>query len=135
MPAIVIYVAYYLFLMSLRNLILTDTIPLYPGLYVVPLVFLLFVAIPLNLPKSYIKRWSRKSRATTAAAAAAANSMTTPNSAADATAAKDATKSEAETAQSTERAASTKSKASAASASSPNKDEKAQRSSDDSEGR
>lgn len=135
MPAIVIYVAYYLFLMSLRNLILTDTIPLYPGLYVVPLVFLLFVAIPLNLPKSYIKRWSRKSRATTAAAAAAATSMTTPNSAADATAAKDATKSEAETAQSTERAASTKSKASAASASSPNKDEKAQRSSDDSEGR
>lgn len=135
MPAIVIYVAYYLFLMSLRNLILTDTIPLYPGLYVVPLVFLLFVAIPLNLPKSYIKRWSRKSRATTAAAAAAATSITTPSSAADATAAKDATKSEAETAQSTERAASTKSKASAASASSPNKDEKAQRSSDDSEGR
>lgn len=134
MPAIVIYVAYYLFLMSLRNLILTDTIPLYPGLYVVPLVFLLFVAIPLNLPKSYIKRWSRKSRATTAAAAAA-TSITTPSSAADATAAKDATKSEAETAQSTERAASTKSKASAASASSPNKDEKAQRSSDDSEGR
>ena len=134
MPAIVIYVAYYLFLMSLRNLILTDTIPLYPGLYVVPLVFLLFVAIPLNLPKSYIKRWSRKSRATTAAAAAS-TSMTTPSSAADATAAKDATKSEAETAQSTERAASTKSKASAASASSPNKDEKAQRSSDDSEGR
>lgn len=134
MPAIVIYVAYYLFLMSLRNLILTDTIPLYPGLYVVPLVFLLFVAIPLNLPKSYIKRWSRKSRATTAAAAAS-TSMTTQSSAADATAAKDATKSEAETAQSTERAASTKSKASAASASSPNKDEKAQRSSDDSEGR
>ena len=117
MPAIVIYVAYYLFLMSLRNLILTDTIPLYPGLYAVPLVFLLFVAIPLNLPKSYIKRWSRKS------------------SAADATAAKDATKSEAETAQSTERAASTKSKASAASASSPDKAEQAQRSSDDSEGR
>lgn len=137
MPAIVIYVAYYLFLMSLRNLILTDTIPLYPGLYAVPLVFLLFVAIPLNLPKSYIKRWSRKSRATTAAAAAAAaaTSITTPSSAADATAAKDATKSEAETAQSTERAASTKSKASAASASSPDKAEQAQRSSDDSEGR
>lgn len=139
MPAIVIYVAYYLFLMSLRNLILTDTIPLYPGLYAVPLVFLLFVAIPLNLPKSYIKRWSRKSRVTTAAAAAAAaaaaTNMTTQSSAADATAAKDATKSKAETTQSTELAASTKSKASTASDSSQDKDEKAKRSSDDSEGR
>lgn len=136
MPAIVIYVAYYLFLMSLRNLILTDTIPLYPGLYVVPLVFLLFVAIPLNLPKSYIKRWSRKSRATTAAAAAASTSMTTQSSAADATAAKDATKRKADIAQGTKRAASTKSKgSSAASASSPDKAEQAQRSSDDSEGR
>lgn len=55
MPAILIYLAYYLFLLSLRNLVLTNVIPLYPGLFVVPFFFLLFVAIPLNLPKRHAK--------------------------------------------------------------------------------
>lgn len=55
MPAILIYVAYYLFLLSIRNLVITDKFPLYPGLYIVPVVFLLVVAIPLNIPKSQLK--------------------------------------------------------------------------------
>ena len=56
MPAILIYAAYYMFLLSLRNLMLTSTLPLWPGLLVVPVFFLLFVAIPLNLPKSHLKK-------------------------------------------------------------------------------
>lgn len=55
MPAILIYAAYYLFIMSIRNLINTQVIGIFPGLYIVPVLFLLLVAIPLNLPKSYIK--------------------------------------------------------------------------------
>lgn len=53
MPAIAIYAAYYLILMSLRNLILTGVLPPYPGLYLVPVFFLIFVAVPLNMPKTY----------------------------------------------------------------------------------
>lgn len=56
MPAILIYAAYYLFLLSLRNLIRTNSFPLWPGLFLVPLFFLLFVALPLNLPKTYLKK-------------------------------------------------------------------------------
>ena len=55
MPAILIYAAYYLFLMSVRNFINTGVFGIFPGLYIVPLLFLLLVAIPLNLPKSHIK--------------------------------------------------------------------------------
>lgn len=60
MPAILIYVAYYMFLMSLRNLITTESIPLYPGLYWVPLFFLFLVAIPLNLPKRHAPKLNLK---------------------------------------------------------------------------
>lgn len=55
MPAILIYAAYYLFLMSVRNFINTGVFGIFPGLYIVPLLFLFLVAIPLNLPKSHIK--------------------------------------------------------------------------------
>lgn len=55
MPAILIYIAYYMFLLSLRNLVITNSFPLYPGLYIVPILFLLFVAIPLNIPKAQLK--------------------------------------------------------------------------------
>lgn len=65
MPAIIIYVAYYLFLMSLRNLVRTGSVPLYPGLYLVPLCFFLLVAIPLNLPKTYLKHIKSKATAKT----------------------------------------------------------------------
>lgn len=62
MPAIIIYAAYYLFLMSLRNMVRTGSMPLYPGLYLVPLSFLILVAIPLNLPKTYLKHIRRGQR-------------------------------------------------------------------------
>lgn len=64
MPAIIIYAAYYLFLMSLRNMVRTGSMPLYPGLYLVPLSFLILVAIPLNLPKTYLKHIRRGQKAT-----------------------------------------------------------------------
>ncbi len=60
MPAILIYAAYYLFLLSLRNLMLTNTIALWPGLVLVPVFFLLLVAIPLNLPKSHFKKMRQR---------------------------------------------------------------------------
>ena len=49
-PAILLYASYYLLLLSMRNMVLSGTIPLYPGIYIVPIVFFIFVAIPLNLP-------------------------------------------------------------------------------------
>lgn len=55
-PAIFIYVSYYMMLLSMRNLINAETLPTTPGLYVVPLAFLLFVAIPLNLGRNIFKR-------------------------------------------------------------------------------
>lgn len=54
-PAILIYLAYYLLLLSVLNFIKTDTISLYPGMYLVPVLFLIFVALPLNMPKTYLK--------------------------------------------------------------------------------
>ncbi|MBO6258669.1 MAG: LPS export ABC transporter permease LptF [Succinivibrio sp.] len=55
-PAIFIYVSYYMLLLSLRNLINAETLPPYPGLYIVPLLFLIFVAIPLNLTRGFFRR-------------------------------------------------------------------------------
>lgn len=55
MPAIIIYIAYYLFLLSLRNMCITGEVPMYLGLYLVPLTFFILVAIPLNMPKTYLK--------------------------------------------------------------------------------
>lgn len=72
MPAIIIYVAYYLFLLSLRNMVRTGALPIYPGLYLVPICFLLLVAIPLNMPKTYLKHIStKKARAASVAEAQA----------------------------------------------------------------
>lgn len=72
MPAIIIYVAYYLFLLSLRNLVKTGALPVFPGLYLVPVCFLILVAIPLNLPKTYLKHIStKKARAASVAEAQA----------------------------------------------------------------
>lgn len=77
-PAILIYVAYYLFLLSIRNFVKTGVVSLYPGIYLVPLIFLIFVAIPLNMPKTYLKhirsKRLRRGQAATAAAATASSS-------------------------------------------------------------
>lgn len=54
-PAILIYLAYYLLLLSVRNFIKTENLGLYPGLYLVPVLFLICVALPLNMPKTYLK--------------------------------------------------------------------------------
>lgn len=59
MPALLIYAAYYMFLLSLRNLINHGQLPVYPGMYLVPLLFALLVGIPLNLPKRYVRRFLR----------------------------------------------------------------------------
>lgn len=47
-PAILLFVSYYLVLLSIRNLLNSEKIPLYPGMYIVPVIYLLFVAVPLN---------------------------------------------------------------------------------------
>ncbi|MCR5537489.1 MAG: LPS export ABC transporter permease LptF [Succinivibrio sp.] len=54
-PAIMLYTSYYLLLLSLNNLIRSNSLPVYPGLYLVPLVFGLLVVIPLNLPHKLVK--------------------------------------------------------------------------------
>lgn len=54
-PAILIYLAYYLLLLSVRNFIKTENLGLYPGLYLVPVLFMICVALPLNMPKTYLK--------------------------------------------------------------------------------
>ncbi len=56
MPALLIYAAYYMFLLSVRNLINHGNLPLYPGLYLVPLLFTLLAALPLNLPRRFVMR-------------------------------------------------------------------------------
>ncbi len=52
-PAIILFVSYYMSLLSMRNLLNTDVIPLYPGMYLVPFVFGIFVLIPLNKEKKF----------------------------------------------------------------------------------
>lgn len=47
--SIMIYVAYYLLLLSCRNMINAERLWVLPGLYLVPVVFALVVALPLNL--------------------------------------------------------------------------------------
>ena len=56
LPALIIYATYYMLLMSIRNLVTTERYPLYPGLYTVPIAFLLVVSIPLNLQTKAIRR-------------------------------------------------------------------------------
>lgn len=67
MPAILIFVAYYMFLLSIRNLISTQKFPLNPGMYIVPVCFLIFAAIPLNMPKTYLKHHLLKRKSVKAA--------------------------------------------------------------------
>lgn len=55
-PAIILFAAYYMCLLSLRNFINADKFWLIPGLYFVPIAFFFFVAIPINMEKTYIRR-------------------------------------------------------------------------------
>ncbi|MBO8414871.1 MAG: LPS export ABC transporter permease LptF [Proteobacteria bacterium] len=70
MPALLIFASYYMFLLSVRNLINHGNFPLYPGLYTVPVLFFLFVCIPLNLPRSYVKRLLQAENSKNASASA-----------------------------------------------------------------
>ena len=58
-PAILMFVSYYLVLLSIRNLLNSEKLPLYPGMYIVPLIYLIFVAIPLNID---LKKKVKKSK-------------------------------------------------------------------------
>ncbi|MGO5000008.1 LPS export ABC transporter permease LptF [Oceanisphaera sp. W20_SRM_FM3] len=49
LPAILLYLAYFLLLSASRSAVESGSLPLYPGLYTVPIVFLLLVGVPLNL--------------------------------------------------------------------------------------
>lgn len=62
LPAILIYTAYYLFLLSIRNMVLSARLPLFPGLYIVPVLFFILVAIPLNIPAEVIKKFIKKAK-------------------------------------------------------------------------
>lgn len=55
-PAIILFAAYYMCLLSIRNVINADKLWLYPGLYLVPIGFFLFVAIPITREKSFISK-------------------------------------------------------------------------------
>ncbi|MGN1281390.1 MAG: LptF/LptG family permease, partial [Succinivibrio sp.] len=55
-PAIALFVCYYLVLLSVRNILNSDKFYLYPGLYIVPLIFILFVVIPLNSNRAKFRK-------------------------------------------------------------------------------
>lgn len=55
--AILLYAAYYLLLLAVRNMINAGRIPMLPGLYAVPIIFLIFAVLPFNLQfKFFLKR-------------------------------------------------------------------------------
>ncbi|SFS46335.1 lipopolysaccharide export system permease protein [Succinivibrio dextrinosolvens] len=59
-PAIILFVCYYLALLSVRNLLNSEKFPLYPGMYIVPLIFTIFVLIPLNIDRNFLIRKRNK---------------------------------------------------------------------------
>ncbi|MDY6323422.1 MAG: LPS export ABC transporter permease LptF [Succinivibrio sp.] len=59
--AILLYVAYYLLLLSFRNMINAGKLWIFPGLYLVPLIFIALAVVPLNLHQSL--RRARKKQA------------------------------------------------------------------------
>ena len=56
--AVLLYVAYYMLLLSFRNMINAGRMWVFPGLYLVPVVFALVVALPFNLKRILKKRIS-----------------------------------------------------------------------------
>ena len=59
-PAIILFVCYYLAFIGMRNIVNLGIIPIYHGLYLVPIVFFIFVAVPLNIER---KRGGKKKKA------------------------------------------------------------------------
>ncbi len=57
LPALLIFGSYFLFCGALKNLVDRGSFPVYPGLYAVPVLYLLFFALPLNLVET---RWYRR---------------------------------------------------------------------------
>ncbi|MBO1519314.1 LPS export ABC transporter permease LptF [Oceanisphaera pacifica] len=57
LPGILLYLAYFLLQSAARSAVEAGSLPIYPGLYTVPLAFLLFVGLPLNLRET--AWWSR----------------------------------------------------------------------------
>ena len=55
-PAMFIFVFYFLILLLIRNILNSGSMWLYPGMYIVPIGFLLFVVIPLNIQKVGVVR-------------------------------------------------------------------------------
>ncbi|MDX1267880.1 MAG: LptF/LptG family permease, partial [Oceanisphaera sp.] len=49
LPAILLYLAYFLLQSASRSAVEGGSLPVWPGLYIVPLLFLLLVTVPLNL--------------------------------------------------------------------------------------
>jgi len=47
-------------ILSIRNLLNSGKIPLFPGMYIVPVIFLIFVLIPLNVDKNFLKSFRKK---------------------------------------------------------------------------
>ena len=58
-PAVFIYVSFYMFMLSLRNLMNAGNLGTTPGLYLVPAVFLVAVVLPLNL-RSDLRRAQKR---------------------------------------------------------------------------
>ncbi|MGO1247255.1 MAG: LPS export ABC transporter permease LptF [Oceanisphaera sp.] len=57
LPGILLYLAYFLLQSAARSAVEAGSLPIYPGLYTVPLGFLLLVGLPLNLRET--AWWSR----------------------------------------------------------------------------
>ncbi len=57
LPALLIFGSYFLFCGALKNLVARGSFPVYPGLYLVPVLFTVFFAIPLNLIET---KWYRR---------------------------------------------------------------------------
>ncbi len=64
LPALLIYGSYFLFSGALKNLVDRGAFPAFPGLYLVPVLYTLFLAIPLNLSETqwYKRRQLRSVR-------------------------------------------------------------------------
>lgn len=57
LPAIAIYISYYLFAFGLKSSIAREHFPLFPGVFLVPLMYFIIFSIPLNLTDT---EWVRK---------------------------------------------------------------------------
>ncbi|WP_159084767.1 LPS export ABC transporter permease LptF [Dongshaea marina] len=59
LPAVLVYLAYFLFLSSMRSAVGDGRFPEFPGMFLVPILFGLLLALPLNMQHS---RWWLRTR-------------------------------------------------------------------------